>query len=98
MRCALEGHGMNAAEKVYWSKFAGAIGVAFLNLALQVFLGVHGSLGFMLGIILYMVLSDLLSSINGVERTRGLKIGVGIYFFTWFVSWIFLYTVFRPPA
>ena len=89
---------MNAAEKVYWSKFAGAIGVAFLNLALQVFLKVHGSLGFMLGIILYMVLSDLLSSVNGVERTRGLKIGVGIYFFTWFVAWIFLYTVFRPPA
>ena len=89
---------MNAAEKVYWSKFAGAIGVAFLNLALQVLLKVHGSLVFIFGIIFYMVLSDLLSSVNGIERTRGLKIGVGIYFFTWFVSWIFLYTVFRPPA
>ena len=96
--CPWGARGMNAAEKVYWSKFAGAIGVAFLNLALQVLLKVHGSLVFILGIIFYMVLSDLLSSVNGIERTRGLKIGVGIYFFTWFVSWIFLYTVFSPPV
>lgn len=84
---------MKAAEKVYWSKFAGAIGVAVLNLALQVYLNVAGSLAFMLGVVLYMVVSDLLSSMNGIERSRGLKIGVGIYFFTWIVVWILLYTI-----
>jgi hypothetical protein len=89
---------MKAAERVYWSKFAGAIGVAFLTLALQVFINVNGSLAFVLGILLYMVMSDLLSSMNGVERSRGLKIGVGIYFFTWLMVWILLYTIVHPTA
>jgi hypothetical protein len=89
---------MNAAERVYWSKFAASIAVAVLSLVEQVYLNVPGSLVFVLGVILYMVLSNLLSSMNGVERSRGLKIGVGIYFFTWVVVWVLLYTVVQTMA
>jgi len=89
---------MNAAEKVYWSKFAASIAVAFLSLVEQVYFNVPGSLAFVLGLLIYMVLSDLLSRMNGVERSRGLKIGVGIYFFTWVVMWVLLYTVVQTMA
>jgi hypothetical protein len=47
----------------------------------------------MLGVIIYLGLSDVLSNMNGVERTRGLKIGVGAFFFTWITSWVFFYTI-----
>jgi uncharacterized membrane protein (DUF485 family) len=47
----------------------------------------------MLGVMIYLGLSDLLSSMNGVERTRGLKIGVGAFFFTWITTWVFFNTI-----
>lgn len=87
---------MKAAEKIWWMKVASAIGVAVLTVALQVFLNVSGLIAFMLGVLLYMGLSDVLASINGVDRTRGLKIGVGAYFFTWMMTWILMYTIVGP--
>lgn len=92
MRCALGDVEMKASEKVYWTKFAAAIGMAVLTLAAQVFFDVEGSILFMLGALVYIGLSDLLSNMNGMERGRGVKIGIGIYFFTWMAVWILLYT------
>jgi len=89
---------MEASEKIYWTKFASAIGIAVLTFALQVYLNVEGTILFMLGALLYMALSDLISNMNGVERTRGIKIGIGAFFFTWMVVWILLYTVVQTMA
>ena len=89
---------MDASEKIYWTKLAAAIGMAVLTLVLQVYLNVEGTILFMLGALLYMGLSDLISNMNGVERTRGIKIGIGAFFFTWMVIWILLYTVVQTMA
>ena len=89
---------MEASEKIYWTKLASAIGIAFLTLVLQVYFNVEGTILFMLGALLYMGLSDLISNMNGVERTRGIKIGIGAFFFTWMVIWILLYTVVQTMA
>lgn len=89
---------MEASEKIYWTKLAAAIGMAVLTLVLQVYLNVEGMILFMLGALLYMALSDLISNMNGVERTRGIKIGIGAFFFTWMVIWILLYTVVQTMA
>ena len=89
---------MEASEKSYWTKLASAIGIAVLTLVLQVYFNVEGTILFMLGALLYMGLSDLISNMNGVERTRGIKIGIGAFFFTWMVIWILLYTVVQTMA
>jgi hypothetical protein len=89
---------MEASEKIYWTKLAAAIGMAVLTLVLQVYFNVEGTILFMLGALLYMGLSDLISNMNGVERTRGIKIGIGAFFFTWMVIWILLYTVVQTMA
>lgn len=89
---------MKPAERIWWTKIAAAVGVALLTVALQTFLNVSGLLAFMLGVLLYMGLSDVLANINGVDRTRGLKIGVGAYFFTWMMVWIFMYTFVQTIA
>ena len=89
---------MEASEKIYWTKLASAIGIAVLTLVLQVYFNVEGTILFMLGALLYMGLSDLISNMNGVERTRGIKIGIGAFFFTWMVIWILLYTVVQTMA
>lgn len=83
---------MNAAEKIWWTKIVISLGVAGLTLVTQVFLGLSGATPFMFGVLLYLVLSDVLSRVMGVDRFRGLKIGVGAYFFTWLTAWILLYT------
>ena len=74
-------------------KLTGAAGVAVISLVLQVYFNLMGTTTFMLGVLLYLGLSDLLSSMNGVDRIKGLKIGVGVYFFTYITSWVLLYTV-----
>lgn len=84
---------MKASEKIWWTKLAAAVGVAIVTLVLQVFFNLSGTTAFMLGVMIYLGLSDVLSSMNGVERTRGLKIGVGAFFFTWITSWVFFFTI-----
>ncbi len=84
---------MKASEKIWWTKLASAVGVAIITLVLQVVFKLQGTSTFMLGVIIYLGLSDVLSSMNGVERTRGLKIGVGVFFFTWITAWVFFFTI-----
>ena len=89
---------MKASEKIWWTKLAAAVGVAIVTLVMQVFFNLQGTTTFMLGVIIYLGLSDVLSSMNGVERTRGLKIGVGAFFFTWITSWVLFYTIVQTMA
>ena len=84
---------MKASEKIWWTKLAAAVGVALITLVLQVFFDLRGTTAFMLGVIIYLGLSDALSSKNGIERARGLKIGVGAFFFTWITAWVFFFTI-----
>ena len=84
---------MKAAEKIWWTKIAAAVGVAIVTMVMQVVFNLMGTTSFMLGVIIYLGLSDLLSSMNGVDRTRGLKIGVGAFLFTWITVWVLFYTI-----
>jgi hypothetical protein len=49
----------------------------------------------MLGVLLYLASSDLLSGYLNLDRGHGLKVGVGAYIFIWVMVWTLLYTVFR---
>ena len=84
---------MKASEKIWWIKVAAAVGVAIVTMVLQVSFSLRGETTFMLGLIIYLGLSDVLSNMNGIERTRGLKIGVGAFFFTWITSWVLFFTI-----
>ena len=59
---------MKPSEKVWWTKVAAAVGVAILTLVMQVYFNLLGQTAFMLGTIIYLALSDILSSMNGIER------------------------------
>ena len=72
---------------------AAAVGVAIVTMVLQVSFSLRGETTFMLGVIIYLGLSDVLSNMNSIERTRGLKIGVGAFFFTWITSWVLFFTI-----
>ncbi|RLI09179.1 hypothetical protein DRO42_04910 [Candidatus Bathyarchaeota archaeon] len=89
---------MNPAEKIWWTKVVASLGVACLTLATQVFFSMSGSTSFMFGVLIYLVLSDVLSRLMGVDKSRGLKIGIGAYFFTWMTVWILLYTYFQTAG
>ncbi|MGD2201561.1 MAG: hypothetical protein PVJ38_08020 [Candidatus Bathyarchaeota archaeon] len=84
---------MKASEKIWWMKLVAAIGMAVIAVVLQSYFNLIGTTILMLGAIVYLGLSDLLASMNGVERGRGLKIGVGVYFFTFVTTWVLLYTI-----
>jgi hypothetical protein len=57
-----------------------------------VYFNVAGTTAFMLGVLIYVAMSDLLARRNGMDQMRGLKIGVGVYLFTWVALWTLLYT------
>ena len=84
---------MKASEKLWWTKLAGAVAAAILCLVVQVYFNVAGTTAFMLGVLIYVAMSDLLARRNGMDPMRGLKIGVGVYLFTWVALWTLLYTV-----
>ena len=84
---------MKASEKIWWTKLAGAVVAAIICLVVQVYFNVAGTTAFMLGVLIFVVMSDLLARRNGMDPMRGLKIGVGVYLFTWVALWTLLYTV-----
>ncbi len=83
---------MNASEKVWWTKLIVSLAVAGLTVATQKYFNLSGTTAFMLGVIIYLILSDVLSHLMGVDRFRCLRIGVGAYFFTWLMTWTLLFT------
>jgi len=81
---------MTPSDKIWWIKVAASIAVAWISLVLQGYLG--GASTFLMGVIVYIFLSNVISKVMGVDTYRGLKIGVGAYFFTWLTVWILLNT------
>jgi len=88
-------HLMKPSEKLYWIKTGLALIAAILCFTLQVYVKIDGTLVFMLGTLLYLASSDLLSGYLKLDRGHGLKVGVGAYIFVWIMVWTLLYTVFR---
>ena len=89
---------MKTSEKMWWTKLAGAFAAAILCLAVQAYFNVPGTTAFMIGVLLYVVMSDLLARKNGKDPMRGLKIGMGVYLFTWVTVWALLYTLMQTLA
>jgi hypothetical protein len=86
---------MKPSEKLYWIKAGIALVAAVACVFLQVNLNMEGTLVFMLGTLLYLAASDVLSGVFKLGRGHGLKVGVGAYVFIWIMTWTLLYTVFR---
>ncbi len=88
---------MKTSEKMYWIKVGVAVLAGFLCMGLQVFVKLDGNIVFLLGTLIYLGASDLLSSALKLERGHGLKIAIGAYLFTWVMTWALLYTVVNSP-
>jgi hypothetical protein len=86
---------MKPSEKLYWIKTGLAFVAAILCVVLQIYVNMDGTLVFMLGTLLYLASSDLLSGFFKLDRGHGLKIGVGAYIFIWVMTWTLFYTVFK---
>lgn len=84
---------MKNAEKVWWIKVVASIGVALVTLAFQVYMGFTGETAFMVGVVLYIIISEASAYVMEVERVRSLKIGVGAFLFVWVMVWTLAYTV-----
>jgi hypothetical protein len=89
---------LKTSEKVYWIKTGFALVSAVFSFTLQQYYSVDGSLIFMIGALVYLAFSDLLSTLMKLERNHGLKIGIGSYIFTWVTLWTLLYTVYKPTV
>lgn len=84
---------MKASEKIWWFKLAAAVVIGILCFIIQLYFNISGSSVFMIGVLLYVITSDLLARRNGMDQIRGLKIGIGVYLFTWIMIWALLNTV-----
>ena len=89
---------MKASEKIWWIKLVAAIVIGVLCFVIQLYFNISGSSAFMIGVLLYIAISDLLARRNGMDQMRGLKIGIGVYLFTWVMIWALLNTFIQTPA
>jgi len=83
---------LKGAEKVWWGKVLASIVIAILTIILQLNLNIPTSTLLPLGVVIYIIVSDLLSMLSAVDRRRGIRIGIFTYFILWITTWIFLYT------
>jgi len=101
---------MKPLEKVYWLRAALGIAAAFLctvygmlvpgaisntHFPLDTFLN-----SISIALVIYLISFYIVKSmfILQVEKPQKLAtMGIGIYFFNWLVSWIFLYTMIAGP-
>ena len=84
---------MKNAETVWWFKVVASIGVALITLAFQIYMGFAGETAFMVGVVLYIMISEVSAYFMEIDRTRSLKIGVGAFLFVWVMVWTLAYTV-----
>ncbi len=90
---SMEKWNMTPAEKIWWLKIAAAWGTACLTLVLQLYLKTDGQTVFMFGAIVYVVTSEVMARVFKIDNARALKIGVGAFFFSWIMIWVFLNTI-----
>ena len=88
---------MELTEKLYWTKVLLGLAMAIIFSIVSTFL-LSGLTTFILGITVYLILSDFLGRRFGLEQSAALKIGVGAYFFTWLTTWIIIHTILNTPS
>ena len=93
MRCTIEGNVMKSSERIWWVKLVGALILAVISYFIQVYLHVDGTLIFSFGTVIFLTLSQVMSSMYQIDRNRSLKIGIGTFFFTWMSVWVLLYSL-----
>ncbi len=86
---------MKPSEKLYWIKVGIAVVAALACAALQIFANIEGTLVFLVGVLLYLGVSDALAGVFKLERNHAIKVGVGAYIFIWLMIWTLIYTVFK---
>jgi hypothetical protein len=86
---------MNQAERIWWGKLSFSLPGALITYLMQTYVGLSELSSFLMGVVIYLLFSNIISRMMRVEGFKGLKIGVGAYFFTWITLWVILYTYFR---
>jgi hypothetical protein len=84
---------LKKSERIWWLKIVAALILAVICVFIQTYFTLPGITVLMLGIILYLGLSDLFAITMKVDRRRSFKIGVGVFIFTWLTVWTLLYTL-----
>lgn len=84
---------MKPSEKIYWIKIGLAVVLAIFSIFIQTFMNLEGIIAFLIGVTIYLALSDLLAMYMKIERQRGLRIGIGAFAFVWLMSWTLFYTI-----
>ncbi len=91
---------MNPLSIIYWTRFLLGIVAALLstlltNLAQDVSLFNGMSVALLIYIVSYYVYKSLFA--GKVEKaTKIFTTGIGIYFFTWIVMWVLIFTLLNP--
>jgi hypothetical protein len=89
---------------IYWARVGLAVIAAAASTALTLSLGERGLTTFMNGLTIALLVYLLTYYAfkakfrNQVEKqSKIMTMGIGIYFFTWLVAWVLLYTIFFVP-
>ena len=91
---------------IYWTRVALAIIAAAISTVITLMFGERGISTFLNGLTValavYLVTYYILKAKFGSQIEKKSKImtmGIGIYFFTWILAWVLMYTIaLGPPA
>jgi hypothetical protein len=84
---------MKPSEKVYWIKVSSAVVLGILSFIIMRYFNLDGITTLLIGVTIYLALSNLLAMNMGIDNQRGLKIGVGAFLFIWLMAWTLINTL-----
>ena len=80
-------------DKIYWLKVGAAVIVAIITTLFKSYMGLEGTVAFMLGGTIYIMFSEALAIFMKMDRGKTLKIGIGAFVFIWVLLWTLFNTL-----
>ena len=84
---------MKISEKVYWVKAVLGLVTGVICYYVQSILGLQGQIALMVGVTLFIGVSEALAMVFKVDRNRTIKIAMGAFLFLWIFMWTMLNTM-----
>jgi hypothetical protein len=82
------------SEQVYWIKVVGAVLAGGVCMYLKSIVGLEEGLTVLIGVAIYIGLSEVLAVLTKVDRNRTIRIGIGAFLFIWIFVWTILNTLY----
>jgi hypothetical protein len=81
------------SEQIYWIKAAVGILTGPLSYLVNNYVKSQ-TIGLAVGILVFFAISEVVSMVKNIDRSRAMRIGIGAFLFLWIFTWTLINTMY----